>query len=317
MKPSTALLALLFAAAIVPFAAADIYIPSIDVLPPTENAMTFDVFSGGNALAPSAAQLMYCYTKEQLQRVGNSASADYQYYINQFHIGKYPPATEAEEALLKLNFPDEARDCVWLSSGLFSEATIRSCTGNRCKFPFYKLAFMAYPWTTTYRLAVYDSATSSAFVSSPQPTRFGDYYRADLMGDGSISLSPEMRGVRDEDWALFPIALVATLFVELLLAALFFSAQTGRRRMLLSVGVANIVSLPIVWFVIPQFTSNILVLEGFAVLAEAGILYAMNRDAISFKRALGTSFVLNLASFLFGYLLMPILSMVVLPFLRV
>lgn len=67
-------------------------------------------------------------------------------------------------------------------------------------------------------------------------------------------------------------------------------------RLLLSVLGANVLSLPVLWFVLPVFVRSMLVQELSVWLFEAGFLYALNRQALSLRAALGLSLAMNLAS---------------------
>jgi hypothetical protein len=82
--------------------------------------------------------------------------------------------------------------------------------------------------------------------------------------------------------------------------------RSGFWRVLVVVLIVNTFSLPFVWFVFPWLTfltyyEYILLSESFAVISEA-ILLRVLLMKISWKRALATSFVMNMASFSFGLL---------------
>ena len=101
---------------------------------------------------------------------------------------------------------------------------------------------------------------------------------------------------------LWPV--VATLVVETLVAALYLRFFRLPARVLVSVIVANIISLPVVWLVFPQLTlpaALIIALSAsFAWLFETGFVYVLNRRRLLLKHALALSLLMNAASFVIG-----------------
>jgi len=97
---------------------------------------------------------------------------------------------------------------------------------------------------------------------------------------------------------------VATLVVETMLAALYLRLFRLPARVLVSVIVANIISLPVVWLVFPQLmlpAALIIALSAsFAWLFEAGFVYVLNRRRVSSKHALALSLLMNAASLMIG-----------------
>jgi len=108
----------------------------------------------------------------------------------------------------------------------------------------------------------------------------------------------------------FGAALILTLIIELAVAAIYLK----RLRLLgglVWVLVANLVSLPIVWFVFPLFDSHldlrglvsVATAEVFAVIFEATILYAaIRRRGLTPRHSATLSLLMNAASFAVGSL---------------
>lgn len=97
-------------------------------------------------------------------------------------------------------------------------------------------------------------------------------------------------------------ALVFTLVIETLAAGVYLLVFRQRRAVLKWVPLASLISLPLVWFFIlrsplPALVSTS-VAEGFAVLFEAGFIYALSRKTFSPRHAFSMSLVMNAASFL-------------------
>ncbi len=112
----------------------------------------------------------------------------------------------------------------------------------------------------------------------------------------------------------FGAALILTLIIELAIAAIYLS-KLRLRSGLVWVLVGNLVSLPIVWFVLPRFDlsfdlnglDSVVVAEIFAVVFEAGLLYAANRNrGLTLRHAATLSILMNAASFAAGSLVQQV-----------
>ena len=108
---------------------------------------------------------------------------------------------------------------------------------------------------------------------------------------------------------LFFPALVFTVAIELLVAAVYLKAtQRLNRRILLWIALVNILSVPVVWFVLPLLHSNagldttvvIVLSELFAFAFEAGFLYLTNRSLLSARQVVILSLLMNASSFFLG-----------------
>ncbi len=102
----------------------------------------------------------------------------------------------------------------------------------------------------------------------------------------------------------FPLALFITLVVESAVALIYLSMRKLPLRILLWVLVANVVSLPVVWFVIPLFglepLPTTILSEIFAVVFEALLIFLLSRKRISFGATVILSLLMNAASFILG-----------------
>ena len=98
----------------------------------------------------------------------------------------------------------------------------------------------------------------------------------------------------------FLVALVITLSIETPLAVLMLKRWKLPHKWILIL-VANLISLPIVWFVFPFISNNTFIVIGlaelFAIAFEACFYYlAMRKDGLSLGRAATLSALANLAS---------------------
>ena len=96
----------------------------------------------------------------------------------------------------------------------------------------------------------------------------------------------------------FPVALIATSVIELITAYIFLSiSKLPKRKILISVFLGSLITLPLVWFVFSSTLSG----EIFAVVFEALFIYLVNKDIFSIKKSIILAIVINLASFLIGF----------------
>jgi len=98
-------------------------------------------------------------------------------------------------------------------------------------------------------------------------------------------------------------ALAITIILELMVAAVFVLRTKISKNILIYVVIANLISLPIVWFAFPLLGSSILVVlvsEIFAVIFEACFIFFTNKKVISIRNAFLLSIVMNLVSFFVG-----------------
>jgi len=103
--------------------------------------------------------------------------------------------------------------------------------------------------------------------------------------------------------ASFMGAVAITIILELMVAALFLSVTKISKNILIAVLIANLISLPVVWFAFPLLGQTLLIValsEIFAIVLEAGIIFFMNKKAISMKQSLILSAIMNLVSFFVG-----------------
>ena len=130
-----------------------------------------------------------------------------------------------------------------------------------------------------------------------------------LIRDDSLVVSENLSEGRRHN-PLFVIlamsAILLTVFVEVIAASIYIIVNKTRWKLLLNVFLANLLSVPFIWFVLVEFISwgeadFFVAAESFAVLFETTFLYYTSRKiGISFRQALLLSFILNLISILVG-----------------
>ena len=110
-------------------------------------------------------------------------------------------------------------------------------------------------------------------------------------------------------------ALIITLILELLVALIYLFSTKISKKILFYVLIANIISLPIVWFLFPSIKIMPLVFlifiisEIFAVVFEAYFIYYLNKDIITLRKSFTLSLIMNLVSLFIGGFIYLFLSM--------
>ncbi len=105
----------------------------------------------------------------------------------------------------------------------------------------------------------------------------------------------------------FSAALIITVVVETVVAGVYLLLARLRGSVLLWVLLANLISLPAVWFLFPRLslpsTTTIVLAEAVTVVFEAVFVYFLSRKALSFRQAFLMSVLMNVASYVLGFFL--------------
>jgi len=194
---------------------------------------------------------------------------------------------------LKINQYDAARECYWRPNSMALGST---CELSTCVYTNYL--------PREFKVAVYLSSLDKTFVSDAiKRDNFRSEYQLSLGADGSANIAETTSFFKYTKLRSFVVALIITLAVELLFTLAFFRKTKVKKKILLYVFIANLISLPIVWFLFPLLGIEIWVIllaEAFAIVFEAYFIEWISKKKISFKKALILSIVVNVASFLIG-----------------
>jgi len=183
-----------------------------------------------------------------------------------------------------------------------------NCKNGNCHFNYFL--------PSEFRLAVYLPSQDKVYLSA-EVTRenFRSTFEANLLSDGSITLqetTPFVQSNSAKNIRSFFIALILTLILELLVALIYISSTKISKKVLFSVLIANIISLPIVWFVFPLLKITLLAIllgEIFAFVFEGYFLHLLNKDILPLKKSFVLSILMNLASLIIGGFIFLFLSM--------
>jgi hypothetical protein len=110
----------------------------------------------------------------------------------------------------------------------------------------------------------------------------------------------------------FPNALL-TMIIELLVALLFFR-KSFSKKIFQSVLLANLISLPVFWFImflgnlspLIESLTNVFVLEVLIVIFEAWFIYRYINKIISFKESLLLGLLMNISSYFVGEMIIMV-----------
>ncbi len=216
-----------------------------------------------------------------------------------------PPPAGKVIPQLNISEYDAANNCYWKPAEL---AWGGNCTNAHCHFTYFL--------PSKFKLVVYLPGQDKVYLSNVIIRKnFKSTFEADLLSNGSIKIQETTPLIEKYSFETpfhslfhaFIVAFLVTLFLELLVALIYFLITKKSMKILISVLIANSISLPIVWFVFPLFKIDtlliILLAEIFALVFEACFIYLLNKD-ISLKSSFLLSFLMNTLSFFFGILLL-------------
>jgi hypothetical protein len=200
---------------------------------------------------------------------------------------------------------DSIKNCYWYPAQLAWGGEYKD---SICNFDYFP--------PEDFKLAFYIPSLNKIFISN-EATRnnFHSTFNANLSPDGTVELkettsflvSDASKQMKD-----FILALILTLVVELSTALIYINwNEINRKRYLkkqkgimLSIFLANFISLPIVWFVFPLIGFNTLITiflaEIFAIIFEGIFIYSINKKIFQIKNALILSMIMNIASLFIG-----------------
>lgn len=149
----------------------------------------------------------------------------------------------------------------------------------------------------------YDAHSFNAYKSAPlhyAPFVYDHVYEANLNEEGSITLIPILPSLKPMVAKVFAL----TVLLELITAFIYLSFKRISFKILVSVIIGNLITLPIIWFLIPLFMSVIifsfLLSEAVAVFTEAVVIRIMNKKYFTFPQSLQFSLLINVISAVIG-----------------
>lgn len=199
---------------------------------------------------------------------------------------------------------DPAMNCYWVYSNTTDGGM---CGDGMCSFNYFP------PYH--FKMVFYLPSLNKSFTTDEiNRSNFSTGYAAQLHPNGTatfiaVNNYTPIIPIYQNVVALFAAALVLTLAIELVVSFIYLSAIKVRKkgRPLVTAGLANLISLPIIWFLfVPILRAGLGVLFGeiFAVVFEGLFIYYFNRKTITLKNALLMSLLMNIASAAIGGILL-------------
>ncbi|MEK7459347.1 MAG: hypothetical protein AAB663_02975 [Patescibacteria group bacterium] len=159
------------------------------------------------------------------------------------------------------------------------------------------------PWEQT--VAPYYESVEQELVTEPvfdHPYRNENTYWAEVRTEPPTETESML--------TQFPRALYLTVLIECIVAFVVLGALKLSRRIVLSVPLVSMVTLPLLWLALVPTVGNadalsaLVVGEVAVVFVEAALLYALQRpQKMKFKHALIVSLAMNVVSVLVGFAL--------------
>jgi hypothetical protein len=204
--------------------------------------------------------------------------------------------------LTELSIYDEKENCYWTPHPL---AWLQDCKNGVCNFHYFL--------PSSFKLAVYLENQDKTYVTQEiERPNFYSTYRVDISRDGTAAIKETTSILQNTNLKNFLFALVLTILFELAITGIYILIKKDKYAGLIKwVLIANIVSLPFVWFIFPLIFSlslAILLAEIFVLFFEAFIYYKFHKK-LNYWRYFGFSVVLNILSFVLAGVLSFILLM--------
>ncbi|MGV8171487.1 MAG: hypothetical protein ACP5OA_02215 [Candidatus Woesearchaeota archaeon] len=197
---------------------------------------------------------------------------------------------------LTQKIPDVDRGCYWTIAPL---AWGGNCQDSNCNFNYFL--------PSKFRLEIYLPSQDRIYLSDEvNRLNFKSSFEAELNPDGSIDLqetTPFIQSNSAKNIRNFIIALIVTLTLELIVALIYISITKIPKKIIISVIIANIISLPVVWFIFPLLKDTFLVIllgELFAFVFEGYCIHFLNKETLPLKKSFILSTVMNFISLIIG-----------------
>ncbi len=113
----------------------------------------------------------------------------------------------------------------------------------------------------------------------------------------------ETTPIAQYDWYKLFFAVLLTLVVELLVAFAYARITKTKLKLLFAVLLANIITLPLMWFVYPFFEAlpySYYWFELIVIIIESIFIFKMNKEIITKKNAITLAVFMNVISILVG-----------------
>lgn len=206
---------------------------------------------------------------------------------------------------LNISYYDAANQCYWTNDNFAMSAT---CGNSWCHFYYFS--------PSIFKMAFFLPGQNRVFITNAFNDTGSFNYDAHLYANGSAAISAtRITSPPVVNWTAFEafaVSLLLTLAIELIVAFIYLRAKKVKKlkRILLFIVIANLISLPILWFVFIFLLGGLGLILGevFAVVFEGGFIYYFNRKSIKLRSAMLMSLLMNITSAVIGWLVLFLLS---------
>jgi hypothetical protein len=208
--------------------------------------------------------------------------------------------TQMQHPSLLIEEYDASRNCTWYPAEWRNEV---ECERSLCEF---------YPRASPFRLAVYIPGANRTFLSGAV-NGIGGNFQMNVSSSGEVSFgraspTPNPFNIPGQiDMFLVASATVLTVVTELVTSFIYLHLRRLSKKILWSVILVNIISVPLLWLFLWIVSSDavltclFLLVGEFAVFVfEAVVIFLINRKRMGLVDAFVMSFINNVASFLVG-----------------
>ncbi|MCX6776359.1 MAG: hypothetical protein NTY73_00065 [Candidatus Micrarchaeota archaeon] len=204
---------------------------------------------------------------------------------------------------------DASQNCTWYPS---SEVWEEECKNSVCYFYLWRAP------AGDFRLVMYLPSINRTFVSSTVVhNSLSSEFLVNISSSGEVvinkvrEISTSYTGYRSPvDYStLLWYALVLTLVIELAASLIYIHVRKLDKRILWSVALVNIISVPLLWFFLTRgdwmlFCFSLLFGEFAVFVFEALVIFLLNRKRIGIVDSFAMSFINNVLSFIAGIVLL-------------
>jgi hypothetical protein len=261
---------------------------------------------GGNDVNDVRGIMLDCREDKDLLLKGNcEGNSEYNSYEECIQARRQLNAQSPETILLNTAEYDSLKGCYWIPATL----AWGGCKDGACHFSYFP--------PETFKLALFVPSLNKTVITNDISRKaFNSHFTADISSEGTATI----KDVTPISSIIAPVilpfieALIITLILELLVALIFLSIAKISKKVMISVVIANLISLPAIWFGVSSIQGDAaaiaLIIGEIAVFVfEAFLIYWMNKSLMTLKKSFLLSLIMNLASLLLGGIIILFLNM--------
>ena len=198
---------------------------------------------------------------------------------------------------------NKKNNCYWVP---FKFAFNFGCENNKCVFHYAPPVF--------FRIMFYFKDINKIYISKPiNRNNFNAFFNVNFDENDLIikEINKKENNKNNYNYLLdFFLAFIITIFVELIVAFFYILYKKKTKKLLIFILLANIISLPLIWFIFKPLLINwfyfLIVAEVFAIVFEFIFIYFFTKKYFSVLEILLLVIIMNVLSFIIGNLFLLI-----------